>query len=228
MCQRFKLLGLATLFAVFVFVLKIDDFLAISVPVDGDILVVEGWIWKSSAMKEAMEESKRGHYKWLVTVGGPVWDDARAPDQKSSAELAARRLRELGVDENLIVVLPVPNMTSHRTYASALMVRNWLTRSKTETTGLNVFTIGAHARKSLVLFKRALGPGIHVGVIAGTEDTYNPSRWWLSAKGIYVIIRKTLGYLYAVIWPLPESMPISSDTVDALSFSGDKLVPVRK
>ena len=35
------------------------------------------------------------------------------PDQKDSAELAARQLRELGVDENLIIVLPVPNMPLH-------------------------------------------------------------------------------------------------------------------
>jgi len=40
--------------------------------------------------------------------------DSRAPidymNQKSSAEVAARRLRELGVDESRIIVLPVPDM----------------------------------------------------------------------------------------------------------------------
>lgn len=202
--MRFKFLAIVPFVAVLVFVLGINDFLAISLPVDGDILVVEGWFWHSSAMREVMDEFKTGHYKWLVAVGGPIDVNGRVADQKSSAELAATRLRELGVNENLIIVLPVPSVKLHQTYSSAVTLRNWLIRSKTETTGVNVFTLGIHARKTLVLFRRALGPGIKVGVIAGTEDTYNASRWWLSARGIHMVARKTLGYLYAVFWPLPN------------------------
>jgi len=204
-----KWLVLATLGVALAFVLTIHDFLAISRPVNGDILVVEGWIWRSSAMKEAAEEFHRGHYKWLVTVGESFEDDGKGSAQRDSGELAAKRLREYGVDEGSIVVLPGPNVPRHRTYASALMLREWLARSKTETTGVNVFTLGAHARKSVVLFERALGAGTRVGVIAGTDDSYNAHRWWLSTTGIYVIMRKTAGYLYAVCWPLPQNLAVS-------------------
>jgi hypothetical protein len=189
-----------------VFVLTIHEFLAINRPVVGNILVVEAWIWNSSAMKEAAEEFTRGQYEWLVTVGGHI-EEQGPLDQQSSAVLAAIRLQELGIDQSRIIVLPVPDMTFHRTYASAVTLRNWLTKSKTETIGVNIFTLGAHARKSLVLFTRALGPGIHVGVLAGTEDDYDHTHWWVSARGIYVTMRKTLGYLYAVCWPIPESLP---------------------
>jgi len=211
---RVSLLGLATLFAALafvltIFVLTINDFLAISRPVDANILVVEGWIWNSPALREAAVEFNRGHYTWLVAVGGPIGGDGATLAHDNTAELAARQLRELGVDENLIVVLRVPDMTRHRSYASALTLRNWLARSHTETAAVNVFTVGAHARKSLVLFKRALGSSAKVGVIAGTEDGFDPNRWWMSPRGIYVIARKTLGYLYAVFWPLPESLPVS-------------------
>ena len=209
MMRRYsKILGFAALFGLPVFVwlmLGINDFLGVSLPVDGNVLVVESEFWKSSAMKEAAEEFKRGQYSRVVSLGTPISRNGGATDQKSSAELAARRLRELGVDQNVIVVLPVPSVKLHQTYVSAVTLRNWLIRSKTETTGVNVFTLGTHARKSLVLFKRALGPGIKVGVIAGTEDTYDASRWWLSARGIHVITRKTLGYLYAVFWPFPNA-----------------------
>jgi len=210
MHHRFALLGLTTLFAGLAFVLTINDFLAISRPVDANILVVEGWIWNSTAIREASVEFNRGHYTWLVTVGGSVSGSGETLTDDNSAELAARQLRELGVDENLIVVLRVPDMTRHRSYASALTLRNWLARSQTRTTAMNVFTVGAHARKSLVLFKRALGSSAKVGVIAGTEDGFDPNRWWMSPRGIYVIARKTLGYLYAAFWPLPESLPVSS------------------
>ena len=205
MCRRLKLLGIAALFGVLVFVLGINDFLAISSPVDGNILVVEGWIWQSSAMREAVGEFNHGRYNWLVTVGAPIDGNDGATDQKSSAKLAARRLRELGVDESHIVVLAMPSVRLHQTYNSAVMLRDWLIKSKTETTGVNVLTLGTHARKSLVIFRRALGPGLKVGVIAGTEDTFDASRWWMSARGMYVMTRKTLGYLYAVFWPLPNA-----------------------
>lgn len=158
-------------------------------------------------MKEAAEEFSRGQYKYLVTVGGPVEGDEGPTNQKNFAELAARRLQELGVAESSITVLNVPIVTNHRTYASALAVRNWINNSKIEVTGVNVFTLGAHARKSLVLFKRALGPEIKVGVISGTDTDYDPAHWWISVRGIYVILRKTLGYLYAIFWPLPDSLP---------------------
>lgn len=193
-----------------VFAFTIQDFLAISLPVNGNILVVEGWIWNSPAMSEAAEEFNRGHYKYLVTIGGPVEGDENLADPKNSAELAAGRLREFGIAQTDITVLSVPNVTFHRTYASALTLRNWLSNSKIETTGVNVVTLGAHARKSLVLFQRALGPGTKVGIIAGTDNDYDPRYWWTSARGIYVIMRKTLGYIYAMVWPLPEVLPVSS------------------
>jgi hypothetical protein len=204
MRQKFKILGIAALLGALVVVWKIDGFLAVNLPVNGNILVVEGWTWHSSAMKEAAEEFKRGRYAWLVTVGAPIGGNVRAAEQKSSAELAAARLRELGVSESRIIVLAVPDVERHQTYTAAVTLTNWLIRSKTETTGVNVFTLGTHARKSLVLFERALGPGIKVGVIAGTEDGYDTRRWWLSARGIYVVARKTVGYLYAVCWPFPH------------------------
>ena len=206
------LLGLAMFVGALAFVLTINDFLAISRPVDGNILVVEGWIWNSPAIIEAAEEFNRGRYERLVTVGSTVQGNEETPDRESSAVLAARRLRELGVDEPLIVVLLVPSMSLHRTYASALALKDWFAMSKTEPRGVNVFTLGAHARKSLVLFKRALGPTINVGVIAGTEDTFDPKRWWMSPTGVYVIARKTLGYLYAVLWPLPENLSVSANS----------------
>jgi hypothetical protein len=192
------------------FVLTINDFLAINRRVEANILVVEGWAYNRPAIREAAEEFERGQYRILVTVGGPNDGVEANPDQTSSAVLAANRLQELGIDKRHIVALTVPGVSRHRTYASALALRNWLRDSGTQPTGVNVFTIGPHARKSLVLFSRALGPGIAVGVIAGTDDDYDPDRWWVSARGIYVISRKLLGYLYAVTWPFPENLSLNA------------------
>lgn len=197
------------LVVVFAFILTIHDFLAINHPVEADILVVEGWVYSHPAMAEAAEEFKRGQYRLLITVGGATALEGRNFEQVSSAVLAANQLQDLGVEKRLIVTLSVPESSQHRTYTSALTVKEFLKRSEVPTKGINVFTIGPHARKSLVLFRRAFGPSFVIGVIAGTDEEYDPDRWWMSARGIYVISRKLLGYLYAITWPLPDEIPIS-------------------
>ena len=127
--RRFGLIGLAALTASLAFAFTIQDFLAINLPVVGNILVVEGWVWDSSAMREAAEEFGRGQYKYLVTVGGPIEGDKGPTNQMNLAELAAGRLQELGVAETSITVLNVPHVTYHRTYASALTLKNWINDS---------------------------------------------------------------------------------------------------
>ena len=196
--------GIAILAVMVLFVLAIHDFLAINDPVRANVLVVEGWVWESAAMQEAAEEFNHGKYDVVVTVGVLSGKQERGMMQENSAVHAAERLRKLGVDDHAIQVLTVPNIDRHRTYASALAVKHWLKDSKIDAVGVNVFTLGAHARKSLVLFRRAFGESIPIGVIAGTEDGYDPERWWLSVRGIYTVLRKTLGYLYAEWWPLPD------------------------
>ena len=148
----------------------------------------------------------------MASIGARDRREEDPSDRRESPELAARRLRQLGVDGNRIVVVPVPHMRLHQTYASAVALRGWLRESGIEPTGINVFTLGAHARKSLVLFSRALGPTVRVGVIAGTEDTFDPRRWWLSRRGIYVVARKTAGYVYAISWPFPWAVSVFAES----------------
>jgi hypothetical protein len=186
------------------FVFAGHDFLAIREPVLANVLVIEGWTWNSEAMQEAAEEFSRGRYDVVVTVGVLSEGHVSRRTQDNSAALAAERLRKLGVDEHAVEVIAVPNIQRHRTYASALAVKRWLAHWQTETVGVNVFTLGPHARKSLILFKRAFGESVPVGVIAGTDDRYNSQRWWLSLRGIYTVLWNTVGYLYAEWWPLED------------------------
>lgn len=207
---------IVVLAAVVVFVSAVHNFLAINHPVQANVLVVEGWIWESAAIKEAAEEFNSGRYDIVVTVGTlPRWQEGE-PLEENAAAYAADQLRKLGVNGQSIQVLAVPNIDRHRTYASALAVKHWLAGSKINVVGINVVTLGAHARKSLVLFKRAFGRDVPIGVISGTEDSYDPARWWLSVKGIYTVLRKTIGYLYAEWWPLPDALLASPAQVALL------------
>ena len=206
MKRLFIMCSLFSLAVTFVFVLTIHDFLSITQRVPAEVLVVEGWGYDSPAIAEAADEFKRGGYRVLLTVGGPAVVGDKNTERVSYAVLAANRLKALGVEPQSMIALSGPDVAHHHTYSSALTVRDWLKQSETSIKGINVFTLGPHARKSLVLFTRALGSAYPVGVIAGTDHDYDPKRWWLSTRGIYIIARKTVGYIYAVIWPLPEEM----------------------
>jgi hypothetical protein len=199
--KRRILLGAAAVVAAVLLAGLWHDFLAVNQPVEADVLVVEGWTWSSPALGEAADEFTRRPYKLIVAVGEPMAHTGPDGDQTASSERVARRLRESGVEGSRIVVLTMPPVTRHHTFSSALALREWMKTAEMSGSGINVFTIGAHARKSLVLFRRALGSDIRLGVVAGTEDSYNPRWWWLSPRGVYVVARKTVGYLYAVLWP---------------------------
>ncbi len=181
---------------VIIFILKIGSFLAINKPVDGEILVVEGWFYHNKhALKEAMEEFNNGNYVCLVTLGGP---DTRDSMVSSVANRAAEKLVELGFDDKFLVAIPSPYVKKNRTYNSALVLKEWFMKSKKEVKSLNVFTLGVHARKSYVLFRKVMGQSIAVGVIAAQETTYNQKYWWLSMRGIRLMFRNTIGYIYAL------------------------------
>lgn len=202
--------SVAVLAAIVLFASAIHDFLGINDPVQANVLVVEGWAWESPAMKKAADEFNRGKYDVVLTVGVLPGAQESESIQEDFAELSAEELIRFGVDAQAIQALAIPYVDRHRTYASALAVKHWLAGSKIDVVGINVVTLGAHARKSLVLFKRAFGERVPIGVIAGAENAYDPERWWLSVSGIYTVLRKAIGYLYAEWWPLPDDLPAST------------------
>jgi hypothetical protein len=79
----------------------------------------------------------------------------------------------------------------------ALATKEWLIANQIK--AVNVFTGGPHGRKSYVIFKKALGDGIRVGVISCPIKHY-PTRWWTSLRGTSVTLRYLAGYFYAVLW----------------------------
>src|SRR5262245_58575880 len=105
--------GLLALVAGLTCVLTVNDFLAVNRPVEADILVVEGWVYVHPAIAEAAEEFRKGQYRLLITVGGPV-AGLGGSERTSSAVLAARKLQDLGLEKRNIVSLSVPEITRHR------------------------------------------------------------------------------------------------------------------
>jgi uncharacterized SAM-binding protein YcdF (DUF218 family) len=94
-----------------------------------------------------------------------------------------------------------------RTYSSAVALRDWLRRNKVSVDRINIVTEDIHARRTRLLFQKALGDGVAVGIIAVPNADYDPKRWWLYSEGIQEVLRESLAYLYARFFfypPPPE------------------------
>jgi len=174
----------------------IHPFLAISRPTYGEVLVVEGWV-TDSELKRAVSLFNKYNYQLIVTTGGPLIKGLYLSEYSTYAELAAATLGMLGVKQSVIVPVPAPPVRTDRTFASAIAVNDWLSQSNRSITSLDVFSMGAHSRRTQWLFQRALGDNISVGVIAAPHPEYDANKWWLSSSGVRTVIGETIAYLYA-------------------------------
>ena len=175
---------------------NIYPFLAVNAPVKPDVLVVEGWL-PDYAVESAIAEFKTGKYRKLITTGLPIGKGYYLAQYKNYAELTAASFIALGFDKNKLIAVPAPNVIKYRTTASAIALKDWLSTSDLKVKSINIYTLGAHARRSWMLFKAVLSPEIEVGVIAGKAEDYDRQLWWQSSAGFRTVIDETIAYIYA-------------------------------
>jgi len=179
---------------------QIHPFLAVNSPVTADVLVVEGWV-SDGAIKAALDEFQGNSYRHLVTTGIPVERGYYLAEYKNFAQIAASTLEKMGLESEKITVLPSPEVKKDRTYASAVTFRQWLEKTdlQPKPQGINIISESTHARRSWLIYKKALADTIKVGIIAVPSITYNPQRWWMYSAGVRAVIDETVAYIYASI-----------------------------
>lgn len=182
--------------AVVVGVWSAFPFLAVNQPVKGEILVVEGWV-PDYSVKQVRSEFKTGGYRLLIVTGGPIIKGEMFAEFKTYAELTKAILQRNGFDENKLVAVPSAEQFRNRTYASALALREWISNSGSVVKSVNVFTRGAHARRTWLLFEKAFQGQIEVGIIAGDDLRYDGKRWWKTSEGVRDILDEAIAYCYA-------------------------------
>lgn len=187
---------LITFTALLIIARYVHPFLGISRPTYGEILVVEGWV-TDTVLEQAVSFFNKHDYQLIVTVGGPLIKGSYLSDYSTYAELSAATLIQLGVKQSLIVTVPAPYVRTDRTFASALAVNDWLSQSNMPIKSMDVFSMGAHARRTQWLFQRALGDKILVGVVGAPHPEYDANSWWTSSSGVRSVIGEAIAFLYA-------------------------------
>ena len=186
-----SLLGLAFLAAA-----ELHPFLAITDPVPGGVLVVEGWV-PDYMLEAAIAEFRQNHYARLFVTGIPLQQGAPLSEYKNYADLGAAVLVKLGLSTNEVQAVPTGLTRRDRTYTSALSLKHWWREHQMAPAQVNIITSGPHARRSRLLFEKALGKGVTVGVIALAANDYDERHWWQSSQGVRITIGEALAYAYA-------------------------------
>jgi len=189
--------------AIVLVIRTVHPFLAVNHRIETSILVVEGWL-PDDAIEEALREFMACDYHMIITTGGPLERGFHLSEYKTHAQLAAATLRQLGLEEEAIVAVPAPSVRKDRTYAAAIALREWLSSSGFPIESLNVCSLGPHARRSWLIFQKALGRNIDIGIISARNVTYDPSNWWRSSKGVRTVVGEMVAYLYARFFFYPR------------------------
>lgn len=178
----------------------IHPFLALDRPVASDILVVEGWV-PDYALKRGLDLSVERKARYLLLSGGTVKGEVNPEPGDTYAHMAMKRLQRIGGDLPYVHPVPSPELTPEpvrdRTYAGALAVKKWLRDQGVSVRSINVLTVGPHARRSRLLFQKAFGPQIKVGVVAVADREYDPRVWWRYSEGVKEVLSEAAAYVYA-------------------------------
>lgn len=173
--------------------INIHPFLAITKPVNGEVLVVEGWIPKP-ALHKAKEIFEEGNYRLIATVGISSKDHNIAND----SEKAAAYFINNGIDKKKILITVAEYTTTNKTKSFALELKRHIQFQNKDIHRIDILTFGAHARKSYVVFKKVFEPEVKVGIISIRPHTYHPRLWWLSVEGWQWVVKDTIKYLVAL------------------------------
>ena len=198
-----KVFNQAIIFLIFIFfgsgvvAIYAYPFFAISKPLHGDIMVVEGWL-RAEELRSALHIYRAGKYSQIVVTGGNF-----------AYNTAATLVSEWQIDPGLIKVavrdMPNGKFERDRTFNSALGLRHWLLKTTQIGKTVDIVTRGHHARRSFILFQIALDGVARVGVIAVSPYNYDPDYWYDSSAGFRSVIGEIIAYIYVKFIFTPES-----------------------
>jgi hypothetical protein len=206
-------LGSIVLLAGWLMLSQSNPFLAVTHRENTKILVVEGWVHEY-AIDAAVKEFKTGNYARVFVTGGPIDGyGGYINDYNTEASIGTGKLREAGIPNDSLQMVPSRVWNRNRTYYSAIALRDWFITHNVQAQSINVLTQEAHARRTWLLFQEAFGKDVRVGIISIPNPDYDASHWWRYSDGVREIIGEGIAYIYAkfLFWPKNHALAPQPD-----------------
>jgi hypothetical protein len=81
-----------------------------------------------------------------------------------------------------------------------MALRNWLLAQGDAPKSYHVMTMGPHARRTRLLFQKALGEEAAVGITAIDYASDDPKHRWNTSAGVRTVFDETIAYAYVRIF----------------------------
>jgi hypothetical protein len=174
-----------------------ETYLSSSRRVSADVLVVEGWI-STEGIKACAREFKSGSYRYVIATGGltgEAWNSRRWNYAVEAEELLLRQ----GIPRDQVILAASRETGRQRTHEMAAATSQAMRAHNIQPMGINVFTRGAHARRSQLVFRKELGALAEIGVISWSPDNRASEAWWQSSERSEDMIKETVGYIFELL-----------------------------
>jgi hypothetical protein len=200
--------------------------LAITKPVETDLLVIDGWL-PTYQLDLAALEFRRGHYSNVLAVRA-VYDFEELSPEGLRGDYVAAVLRKSGIPAERLHSVLYRGTSRDRTYYSAIAVGEWMRLNDQHAASLNLVTDGPHARRSRLLYEEALGRHIAIGVIGLKDPAYDSDHWWRTSEGVREVLFEGIAYFYVKLFfskpddrseSLASSVSLSSPVWGPASFN---------
>jgi hypothetical protein len=156
------------------------------------------------ALRTCVSEFHAHTYRKIITTGGPTTGRGPVSIYNTMAHAGSSGLQTLGVSPESIQVAPALTSDRDRTYSAAAALRDWFHLAHLPVRAVNVMTLDVHARRTRLLYEKALGPHVAVGVISIPSREYPARKWFRYSEGVKEVISESAAYLYVRLFFYPD------------------------
>jgi hypothetical protein len=110
----------------------------------------------------------------------------------SSAQSARKWILEKGIDSSAVLAVTGERVKINRTLTSALAFRDWVKKSDIPIKGINIISLGTHARRTWMTYNKVLNEKYEIGIISLPDYKNTSSR----ENKVLKTLRETLGIIY--------------------------------
>jgi len=204
------------------------SFLAPNVSPASKTLVIEGWI-PESGLKNALAYYEANQYKHMIITGVPITQWTYSSPFSNMADASAGTMKQFFFRDTIYRAIIPSTIERDRTYSTAVALKHLLPVWNISSDTFDVYSMGAHARRSYLMFKKAF-PDAHIGLITDTDPSFDHKKWYATSRGFRTVFSELISYFYSYFLFRPNEQLTSQliteghyiDKITALRFETDR------
>ncbi len=190
-------------FAAWLLLLNTYSFLAKQKPGHAKMLVVEGWI-PDHGLRNAIEYYSENNYEIMVVTGVPITQWTYSSPFSNMAEASVESMKRLFFKDT-IYTATIPNtVLRDRTYGTAVALKMELEKWNLGYNDFDLYTMGAHARRSHLMYRKAFSDGRQIGLITDTDPSFDAKSWYKTSRGFRIVFSELISYFYSALFFHPD------------------------